>query len=118
MRWAGIKQITQAICAEIGAAALAAKTVNEEEWVAYFEEHIGEEHLARAGRCASQRSSAKAASSRSGTATPASRWRAPSLPVARCPACFRRVTIDGRRYTDGGVRSGRAPTSRAAMMRC
>ena len=40
MRWAGIKEMTQEICAEIGAAALAGKTASEEQWVGYFEDHL------------------------------------------------------------------------------
>ena len=105
MRWAGIQQITQAICAEIGAAALAAKTVNEEEWVAYFEEHIGEEHWPeRALRLT-------AVECESGEFEVWDRDSGVSLARAVASSCavpglFPPVSIDGRRYTDGGVRSG------------
>ena len=47
MRWAGIEEMTQETCAEIGAAALAAQTVPEDEWVAYFEDHLDGAALAR-----------------------------------------------------------------------
>jgi len=105
MRWAGIKEMTQAICAEIGAAALAAKTVSEEEWVAYFEDHIGEEHWPeRALRLT-------AVECESGEFEVWDRDSGVSLARAVASSCavpglFPPVTIDGRRYTDGGVRSG------------
>ena len=105
MRWAGIKEITQAICAEIGAAALAAKTVSEAEWVAYFEDHIGEEQWPE------QTLRLTAVECDSGafevwdrdSGVPLARAAASSCAV---PGLFPPVTIHGRRYTDGGVRSG------------
>jgi len=105
MRWAGVKEITQAICAEIGAAALAAKTVAEEQWVAYFEDHIGDAAwperslLLTAVDCESGEFRAWDSSSGVGLG----RGVASSCAV---PGLFPPVTIDGRRYTDGGVRSG------------
>jgi NTE family protein len=105
MRWAGIKEITQAICAEIGAAALAAKTVSEKEWVAYFEDHIGEEqwpeHALRLTAVECESGEFEVWDRDSGV--PLARAVASSCAV---PGLFPPVTIDGRRYTDGGVRSG------------
>lgn len=105
MRWAGVHEVTQAICAEIGAAALTAKTVSEEKWLEWFEERLDGETwperplLLTAVECAT-----------GGFQT----WRRESgVPLARAiasscavPGLFPAVTIDGRRYTDGGVRSG------------
>jgi len=105
MRWAGIKKITQAICAEIGEAALAARTVSEEEWVAYFEDHISEavwpdrRLLLTTVECESGEFQVWDRDS----GVPLARAVASSCAV---PGLFPPVTIDGRRYTDGGVRSG------------
>ncbi len=105
MRWAGIKEVTQAICAEIGAAALAAKTVSEAHWVAYFEDHIGESDwperslLLTAVDC----ESGKFQTWDGGSGVGLGRAVASSCAV---PGLFPAVTIKGRRFTDGGVRSG------------
>ena len=104
-RWAGFEEVTSEVMAEMGQAALAAKTTAEENWVSYFREVVpidswpdkplkltavdaatGEFqvwdkdsdvpiHLAIASSCA-------------------------------VPGLFPPVTIRGKRYTDGGVRSG------------
>ncbi len=105
MRWAGIKEVTQEVCAEIGAAALAAKTVEETTWVSYFEEHIGDADwpenplLLTAVDC--DTGGFKTWDRRSGVSL--GRAVASSCAV---PGLFPVVTIGGRRYTDGGVRSG------------
>lgn len=104
-RWAGIQEVTQAICAEIGAAALAARTVGEEQWLEWFEERLDGETwperplILTTVDCASGEFQT---------------WdRESGVDLARAiasscavPGLFPAVGINGRRYTDGGVRSG------------
>ncbi len=105
MRWAGVKEVTQEVCAEIGAAALAAKTVEEAAWVGYFEERIGvadwpdRSLLLTAVDCVTGgfQTWDKHAAVSLGRAVASS---------CAVPGLFPPVTIGGRRYTDGGVRSG------------
>ena len=105
MRWAGIKEVTQEICAEIGAAALAAKTATEEQWVGYFEDHLE-------GAAWPERPLLlTAVDCESGAFQTWDRDSGVSLGRAAASSCavpglFPPVTINGRRYTDGGVRSG------------
>jgi len=105
MRWAGIKEMTQEICAEIGAAALAAQTVSEDEWVSYFEEHLegavwpDRPLLLTAVDCESGEFRTW------GRDSGVSLGRAVASSCA-VPGLFPPVSINGRRYTDGGVRSG------------
>ena len=105
MRWAGVKEMTQETCAEIGAAALAAQTVAEDEWVAYFEDHLEGANwperplLLTAVDCETGAFQTWDRDSSVGLG----RAVASSCAV---PGLFPAVTINGRRYTDGGVRSG------------
>jgi NTE family protein len=105
MRWAGIKEMTQEICAEIGAAALAAKTASEEQWVGYFEDHLegavwpDRPLLLTAVDCESGEFRTW------GRDSGVSLGRAVASSCA-VPGLFPPVSINGRRYTDGGVRSG------------
>ena len=105
MRWAGVKEMTQETCAEIGAAALAAQTVAEDEWVAYFEDHLEGANwperplLLTAVDCETGAFQTWDRDSSAGLG----RAVASSCAV---PGLFPAVTINGRRYTDGGVRSG------------
>src|SRR6266542_1144491 len=105
MRWAGIKEVTRETCAEIGAAALAAQTVSEDEWVAYFEDHLEgaawpeRPLLLTAVDCETGAFQTWDRDSGVGLG----RAVASSCAV---PGLFPAVTIHGRKYTDGGVRSG------------
>jgi len=105
MRWSGIKEMTQETCAEIGAAALAAQTVSEDEWVAYFEEHLeGADWPERPLLLT-------AVDCETGAFQTWDRDSGVGLGQAVASSCavpglFPAVTINGRRYTDGGVRSG------------
>jgi NTE family protein len=105
MRWAGIQEMTQDACAEIGAAALAAQTVSEGEWVSYFEEHLeGADWPERPLRLT-------AVDCETGAFQTWDRDSGVGLGRAVASSCavpglFPAVTINGRRYTDGGVRSG------------
>src|SRR5438093_9423129 len=105
MRWAGVQEMTQETRAEIGAAALAAQTVAEDEWVAYFEEHLDgaawpeRPLLVTTVECATGAFQTWDRDSGVGLG----RAVASSCAV---PGLFPAVTINGRWYTDGGVRSG------------
>jgi NTE family protein len=104
-RWAGIKEVTPEVRREIGELALGAKTVNEASWVEYFEERIGDKSWPdRDLRLTS-------VDCESGDFQVWERESGVSLARAVASSCavpglFPAVTIDGRRYTDGGVRSG------------
>jgi NTE family protein len=105
MRWAGIKEMTPETCAEIGAAALVAQTVPEDEWVAYFEDHLEgaawPERPLRLTAVDCETGAFQTWDRDSGVGL--GRAVASSCAV---PGLFPAVTINGRRYTDGGVRSG------------
>ncbi len=102
--WASFDEMTPERCAEIGRMALEAKTAPEEEWVAAFAQYgwngwPDKELLVTAVDCESGQ--LRAFDSASGV--PIERAVAASCAV---PGIFPPVTIEGRRYTDGGVRSG------------
>lgn len=105
VRWAGITEVTPQVRAEIGAMALAAKTASEERWLAMFRERLSESVwperplLVTAVDCAT------------GDFQIWDHHSGVSLTLAVASSCavpglFPPVTINGRRYTDGGVRSG------------
>ena len=104
-KWAGITEVTQQIAAEIGEMAMRVKTVAEDKWVAYFEDHLEgavwpqRPLLLTAVDC---ESGAFQVWDR-GSGVPLARAVASSCAV---PGMFPPVAINGRRYTDGGVRSG------------
>jgi NTE family protein len=105
MRWAAIKDVTEDVRKEIGEMALGAKTVSEESWVAYFEERIGDKTWP------DRDLRLTAVDCDSGDFQVWTRESGVSLARAVASSCavpglFPAVTIDGRRYTDGGVRSG------------
>lgn len=105
MRWAGIKEVTPEVRREIGAMALGATTVSEESWVKYFEERIGEKTWP------DRDLRITAVDCNSGDFQVWTRDSGVGLAKAVASSCavpglFPAVTIDGRRYTDGGVRSG------------
>ncbi len=103
-RWAGITEVTPQVRAEIGQMALGAKTAPEEHWVSHFRELVDFDWSER-------RLVLTAVDAGSGDFQP---WdRDSGVPLHRAvasscsvPALFPPVTINGRRYTDGGVRSG------------
>jgi NTE family protein len=105
MRWAGIKEVTQDVRREIGELALGAKTVDEESWVSYFEERLegktwpDRDLRVTAVECQSGEFEVWTRDS----GVPLARAVASSCAV---PGLFPAVKIDGRFYTDGGVRSG------------
>ena len=102
--WATAEEMTPAVCAEVGAAALSAKTATEADYLAAFEAQNPAEWpntrlLITAVDCES--GALRVLDAASGV--PLSRAISASCAV---PALFPPVTIDGRRYMDGGVRSG------------
>ena len=105
MRWAGIKDVTQDVRREIGEMALATKTVSEQSWVEYFEERLGDktwpDHDLRITAVDCESGDFQVWTRESGVSL--ARAVASSCAV---PGLFPPVTIGGRRYTDGGVRSG------------
>jgi NTE family protein len=105
MRWAGIEEMTQETCAEIGAAALAAQTVTEDEWVAYFEEHLDGADWPERPLLLTAVDCETGAFQTWDRDSGVSLGRAVASSCA-VPGLFPAVTINGRRYTDGGVRSG------------
>ncbi|HEX9641125.1 MAG TPA: patatin-like phospholipase family protein, partial [Candidatus Krumholzibacteria bacterium] len=105
MRWAGIQEVTTEVRREIGEMALGAKTVDEASWVEYFEEHIGDKTWP------DRDLRVTAVDCESGDFQVLDRESGVSLARAVASSCavpglFPPVTINGRRYTDGGVRSG------------
>lgn len=102
--WASFEEMTAAACAEVGALALAAKTIPEAAWVASFDrnEWPGWPETPLLVAAVDCESGAFRALD-SGDGVPIERACAASCSV---PGMFPPVTIDGRRYTDGGVRSG------------
>ncbi len=100
--WASFDEMTPDRCAQIGRVAMQAKTVPEDKWVAQFAEGVSDwpdkPLLITAVDCE----------------TGAFRTidRSQGVPIARAiaascsvPGMFPSVEIEGRRYTDGGVRS-------------
>lgn len=105
VRWASIEEVTQVVRREIGEMALGAKTVSEPSWVEYFEERLD-------GKAWPDRDlRLTAVDCDSGDFRIWDRESGVNLARAVASSCavpgmFPAVTIDGRRYTDGGVRSG------------
>jgi NTE family protein len=103
--WASLAELTREVMAEVGAKALAAKTTSEEKWAAYFKDLVPLDEwpvtplkltsvdTANGGFQVWDRDSA----------VPIHLAVASSCAV---PGMFPPVTINGKRYTDGGVRSG------------
>ena len=102
--WASFEDMTPEACAAVGAKAMSARTMPEERWIEAFAQNDwpgwpAAPLLITAVDCESGAFVAFDAAS----GVPIERAVAASCSV---PAMFPPVTIDGRRYTDGGVRSG------------
>src|SRR4029079_16972563 len=102
--WASYDEMTPQACAAVGRAALETPTMTENEYLARFAEHAAAGWpeaalLMTAVDCASGELRAFDA----GSGVPIERAIAASCAV---PGMFPPVTIEKRRYTDGGVRSG------------
>lgn len=102
--WASFDRMTPAHCAQVGRMALDARTADEDRWVQGFAESRfpgwpEKPLLITAVDC----ETGELAVWEKGSQVPIERAIASSCSV---PALFPPVTINGRRYTDGGVRSG------------
>lgn len=105
-RWSHAERMTQELCAQIGALALAAETVSEPERLAIFETRLLGSQDWPEGRLV-----VTAVDAESGTFRAWDRDAGAPLTLAVASSCavpgmFPPVTINGRRYIDGGVRSG------------
>jgi NTE family protein len=105
-RWSQATEMTEALCAEIGAQALVAKTAPEEEWL-----HALGALLPDASAWPNGSLIVTAVDAESGVFRTWDRTTGVALTPAVASSCtvpgmFPPVTIEGRRYIDGGVRSG------------
>lgn len=104
-RWASYDEATADAIKEIGGIALAAKTAPEEQWVEYFKNILPitewPETLVKLTAVETTTGEFAAWDRDSGVDV----WRAVASSCA-VPGLFPTVTINGGRYTDGGVRSG------------
>ena len=104
-KWAGARELTEALRAQIGALALAAKTASEETWINSFKRTLGssdwpERPLILTGV---DTASGEFVTWDRDSGVPIELAVAASCAV---PGLFPPVTIKGARYMDGGVRSG------------
>jgi NTE family protein len=101
--WASYDEMTPANCAAVGRVALAAKTMPEDDWVAGMQlpddSWPATPLLAVAVDCES-------GEMRAFNAAQGVELRRVVAASCAVPALFPPVTIEGRRYMDGGVRSG------------
>lgn len=105
-RWAQAPEMTEQICAEIGALALEAKTAPESEWLEAIGSRLPDRTAWPEGNLVVTAVDAESGAFRT--------WeRASGAPLAQAvassctvPGMFPPVSIEGRRYIDGGVRSG------------
>ena len=104
-RWSALPELTQQSMAEIGQMALAAKTTSEERWLGYFRDNLPidtwPERPLKLTAVDAATGAFQAWDRDSGV--PIETAVASSCAV---PGLFPCVTINGKRYTDGGVRSG------------
>jgi len=103
-KWSAFEQITDAGCAEVGGMAIAAKTMTEEAWVESFAERF-------AGEWPDQPLVVTAVDAETGAFQTWDRESGVPMELAVASSCtvpglFPPVTISGKRYMDGGVRSG------------
>jgi NTE family protein len=103
--WASLPELSRDAMAEVGAKALAAKTTAEEKWTAYFND------LVPIDAWPTKPLKLTAVDTANGDFQVWDRDSSVAIHLAVASSCavpglFPPVTINGRRYTDGGVRSG------------
>jgi NTE family protein len=103
-RWESYQTMTQETCAEVGRMALAAQTASEPEWLEWFESQIGTEWPDRNLRLTAV--DAETGEFRAWSRDDGVDVRHAVASSCAVPGIFPCVTINGRRYQDGGVRSG------------
>ncbi len=104
-RWAALPELTQESMAEIGQMALSSKTTTEDNWTSYFRDMVPVDEWPETPL------KLTAVEAATGGFQVWDRDSAVPLHVAAASSCsvpglFPPVTINGKRYTDGGVRSG------------
>jgi NTE family protein len=104
-RWAALPELTQESMKEIGEMALAAKTAPEERWAGYFKD------LLPADAWPETPLKLTAVEAATGAFQVWDRDSGVPMHLAVASSCsvpglFPSITINGKRYTDGGVRSG------------
>lgn len=103
-RWAALPEVTEAACAEIGKMALASKAVGEDQWVTSFAELIDPEWPDR--NLLLTTVDAESGKFRAWSRADGIDIRRAVASSCAVPGMFPCVSQDGRRYQDGGVRSG------------
>jgi NTE family protein len=103
-KWAALPEVTQEACADIGKMALASKTVSEERWVTTFEELVDPEWSGR--NLLLTAVDAESGEFRAWSRDDGINIRRAVASSCAVPGMFPCVEFKGRRYQDGGVRSG------------
>jgi NTE family protein len=104
-KWSSFPEMTPAACAEVGAMALAVKVaISEERFLSYFDDLVGPEWPEREIRLTAV--DAESGAFRVWTRDEGVPLRKALASSCAVPGLFPCVSIDGRRYQDGGVRSG------------
>jgi NTE family protein len=103
-KWANLPKMTEETCAEVGALALASKTTTEEKWLEWFQTMLLPEWPDRDLRVTAV--DAESGEFRVWTRDSGVDIHRAVASSCTVPGIFPCVTIDGRRYQDGGVRSG------------
>lgn len=104
-KWAAFPEVTEKDCAEIGAMALASKTVSEDAWVTSFEELIDPDWPADRNLLLTT-VDAESGKFRAWSKDDGIEIRRAVASSCAVPGMFPCVSHDGHRYQDGGVRSG------------
>ncbi|HVP05679.1 MAG TPA: patatin-like phospholipase family protein [Dehalococcoidia bacterium] len=103
-RWAALPEVTEAACAEIGAMALASMTVSEDRWIASFEDLVDPDWPERDLLLTTV--DAVTGVFRAWSRNDGIDIRRAVASSCAVPGMFPCVEFGGRRYQDGGVRSG------------
>lgn len=105
-RWSQALEMTEEICAEIGAQAIEAKTAPEEEWLQAIGSRLPDPVAWPDSALVVTAVDAESGAFRTWDRTSGVALRAAVASSCTVPGMFPPVTIEGRRYIDGGVRSG------------
>jgi NTE family protein len=103
-RWAGFPAMNVEACAEVGTIALASRTTSEDGWIDSFTASIGREWPTRGLLLTAV--NAQSGEFRTWSRDDSIDIRRAVASSCAVPGMFPCVQFKGRRYTDGGVRSG------------